>query len=118
MQTLDIEVKWNNAAVHSICPVTQEAHKPYIGMYPFLAGTWDPILFDALMASDLDAAKRISLLNQSESTAVFSDASGQYAPAPVKMTVRFHEDWASRLPGKSSPTPVHQASYSAPNPQF
>lgn len=108
MQELNIEVKWNNAAVQSVCPVTQEVHKPYIGMYPFLAGTWSPILFDAIVASDLEAAKRIRVLSQSESTAVFSDASGQYEPAPVSMTVRIHDDWVSRLASahRGSHTPV------------
>lgn len=38
-----IDVKWNNAAVKSICPLTLESHKPYIGFYPFLADTWSPI---------------------------------------------------------------------------
>ncbi len=115
MQELNIEVKWNNAAVQSVCPVTQEVHKPYIGMYPFLAGTWSPILFDAIVASDLEAAKRIRVLNQSESTAVFSDASGQYEPAPVSMTVRLHDDWASRLAsahrGSRTPAPTPAAAF-------
>jgi hypothetical protein len=59
MKQIDIEVKWNNTCCNSICPVTQEEHKPFFGMYPFLAGTWDPVSYDAIVESDPLAASKI-----------------------------------------------------------
>jgi hypothetical protein len=57
--TLDLELKYNNAAVRSTCPLTYEQHKPYIGVYPFLAGTWSPLWRDIVPARVWEAVAEI-----------------------------------------------------------
>lgn len=42
----DVEVKYNNAAVKSQCPVCGNCFKPSIGEWEFLKGSWDPICED------------------------------------------------------------------------
>lgn len=42
----EIETRYNNAAVKSICPVCNCDFKPPIGETFFLVGTWDPVCCD------------------------------------------------------------------------
>lgn len=36
-------INWNNSYVRSICPICFEEHKPSIGPWVFVEGTWDPV---------------------------------------------------------------------------
>ncbi len=38
-----LELRYNNAAVKSICPVCKDSFKPSIGEWEFLVGTWSPV---------------------------------------------------------------------------
>lgn len=43
-----VDLKWNNTSCWSICPITEDKFKPFIGYYPFLENSYDPISIEAL----------------------------------------------------------------------
>lgn len=42
-RVIEVEYRYNNTGCRGACPLSGEVFKPFIGDYPFLAGTWDPV---------------------------------------------------------------------------
>lgn len=89
-RTIDIELKYNNAAVKSVCPLTKDVHKPYIGIYPFQAGTWDP--FEREIMPDRVWGQVISVEEHCAQAAQLKEN-----PADVPEFVRLHMGFEPQL---------------------
>jgi hypothetical protein len=46
--SIEVEYRHNNTGCRGVCPLSGEVFKPYIGEYPFLAGTWTPVFEEIL----------------------------------------------------------------------
>lgn len=62
MPKFNLEIKWNDSAKVSSCPLTGVEHQPWIGMYPFVAGSNMPVSFEAIAVSDPVVADEIFTL--------------------------------------------------------
>lgn len=62
-KTYTIELKWNNTCCRAICPISGDSFKPFFGMYPFIAGTFEPVSLDALKEFNPEVVSEILTLS-------------------------------------------------------
>lgn len=87
-KTYDIELKWNNTCCRAICPISGDSFKPFFGMYPFLAGTFDPISVDALEEFNPEVIQEILTLSHKFYEMVEAGLANDIPPS-VKMKVYY-----------------------------
>jgi hypothetical protein len=84
MQSVPVEVRWNDSDVPVVCPVTGATHTPYIGNYPFLRGTARPVLMRAISDSSPETARQIEGLALNK-------------PALLSLNVLVDDEWIVRM---------------------
>ena len=82
MQAVSVHLRWNDSSAPATCPITGVTHTPYIGNYPFLAGTSRPILMQAIRDSAPDVAQEIEALSMQ-------------SPASLSLQVSLDDEWIS-----------------------
>jgi len=81
-----VDIRWNNSCCRSKCPISGDLFKPFIGMYPFQSGTFDPISLDALAESD---SRSVELILELSHIYMQLKNEGSEIPEIIQMVVEF-----------------------------